>query len=531
MAKRSLSEIQKGEKETIQDIQDYIAAGYPLLYLYTTEELKTLNMLKQVAFNTDASLIVTFDTSNGLQCYYIKDEPDDSLQKIEKQLNVAKRDTIEKAIKFIIENIGEIKSFVIFKDMHNVFNQEITRMLKNLLYIIKTEQKPINILFISPILHIPTEIEKEVVTIDIPLPTKEEINNILEEFIFTMGISISDLLKGKFIEGLNGLTETEISNLISYCCIDEVNLTETDLNTIITQKQQLIKKGGILEFIRLNETIEDIGGLEALKNWLKIKKTIFDKLEKARRYGVDIPKGVLLYGMPGCGKSLAAKAIATYFEFPLLRLDIGMILGQYLGQSEENIRKAIKLAESVAPCILWIDELEKAFAGVSGTQNGNSETSTRIFGTILTWMQEKVKPVFVVATANDISGMPTELMRKGRFDEIFFVDFPSEAEAIDILKKHLKRRLVNRLQDKTDKALESIDFKKIAKKTKEFSGADIEAVVKEVIEDSFVNEIENITDNHFINKIENFKPISVSMGDKIKQLRTAMEKFDSKKAN
>jgi SpoVK/Ycf46/Vps4 family AAA+-type ATPase len=239
---------------------------------------------------------------------------------------------------------------------------------------------------------------------------------------------------------------------------------------------------------------------------------------------VDIPKGVLLFGMPGCGKSLAAKYTAKLMGMPLLRLDMGRIMGPYLGQSEENLRKAIKIAESIAPSILWIDEIEKALAGVKG---GNNDTVVRIFGTLLTWMQEKTKPVFVIATANDISGIPPEFLRKGRFDETFFVDFPDKESIKEIFKIHLKKR-------GKEKFISTIDFDRIVSEMKEgYAGADIEAIVSEVVERAFLNKKEEITTEDILSVIKSgvIKPISETLKDKIEELRKTYENISAKPAN
>lgn len=256
------------------------------------------------------------------------------------------------------------------------------------------------------------------------------------------------------------------------------------------------------------DTIDDIGGLDNLKKWLKRKAHVFKDLNNALEYGVDIPKGVLIVGLPGCGKSLNAKATAKLFGVPLLRLDMGRLLGKYVGESESNMRKAIKLAEAISPCVLWIDELEKAFAGIGN--GGNAEVATRLFGYFLTWMQEKNSPTFVVATANDISNLPTELLRKGRFDEIFYVDLPDTAERKKIFEIHLSKRR------KADVA--SIDFDELSRKTEGFSGADIEGIVKESIETAFVLGKGQVTTKDIIASIENTTSLSVLFKDKIKAL-------------
>ena len=275
----------------------------------------------------------------------------------------------------------------------------------------------------------------------------------------------------------------------------------------------------MLEIVNFKENIDDIGGLEILKDWLTRKANIFQNLDKAIKFGVDVPKGIMIVGMPGCGKSLTAKATASLFEIPLVRLDVGRLLGKYVGESENNMRKALKLSESISPCVLWIDELEKAFAGV-GSEGG--DVTTRLFGQFLTWMQEKENTVFIVATANDISKIPPEFLRKGRFDELFFVDLPNAEERRKIIEIHLKKR------KKWNKSIDSIA---LIQKTEGFNGADLEAVVKEAIEDAFIDGKDKITTESLLETIKNTKSISSTMKEKIDKIRETIKKMDIKKAS
>lgn len=506
---------QRDRHSTVKEISVYVHSGYAFLYLYTTEEGRTLKILEDVAKETETQIIYTYDIAKGMQCIYGED----------RRLKYDKREDIHSAFEFITGCI-ENKSFVLFKDIHSMLQSDpkLVRTFKNTINEVLSKGIPVNIFIVSPVLHIPSEIDKEAIVIDIPLPSRNEIAEIFDKFTNRHHISVSGILKGKFIEALSGLTETEVHNILSYCYTEDAEFSDRDIDIIISQKQQLIKKGGVLEFVNIREKIDNIGGLKNLKEWLEKKKIIFDKAEKAREFGVDIPKGVLLFGMPGCGKSLSAKVIANYFEMPLLRLDMGMIMGPYVGQSEENIRKAIKLAESIAPSVLWIDEIEKVFVGVKGGGTGGSDVSIRIFSTILTWMQEKTQPVFVVATSNNITGMPPEFLRKGRFDEIFSVFFPKEEEIEEIFKVHLKKR-------KKEVWIGGIDFNKVIKKVKDFSGADIEAVVKEVIEEAFINNKQEISTDDFLIKIEGFKPLSETMKDEITELKKTILKIDCKNAS
>lgn len=282
----------------------------------------------------------------------------------------------------------------------------------------------------------------------------------------------------------------------------------------------MIKKSGILEMIRVEESIDDIGGLEVLKSWLKRKAAIFKDIDKAQAFGVDFPKGVLIAGMPGCGKSLSAKAVASLFEMPLVRMDLGRLMGKYVGESEANMRKAIALAEAISPCVLWIDELEKAFAGV-GMGNG-SEVTTRLFGTFLTWLQEKKSMTVVVATANNIAALPPELLRKGRFDQTFYVALPDKDERKKIFSIHLKKR--KQLGDK-------IDLNKLADKTDGFSGSDIESVVKDSVESAFVNNKKQLTTEDILYAVNDTCSLKATLKDNLAKIEEFYENNNFKKAS
>ena len=303
-----------------------------------------------------------------------------------------------------------------------------------------------------------------------------------------------------------GLSEYEIKSILGIALSDDGVIDKSDLDMIFGQKQQLIQKSGILEMVPLKEGLEDIGGLESLKSWLQRKQKIFKDIRKAKQFGVGIPKGVLIAGMPGCGKSLNAKAAAKLFGVPLLRLDMGRLMGKYVGESEANMRKAIVLAEAISPCVLWIDELEKSFAGVGGEGAGN-DISTRLFGTFLTWLQEKDSLAFVVATANNIVKLPPELLRKGRFDEIFYVGLPNEAERKKIFSIHIKKRRPNDLKN--------INVDKLVKLTKGYSGADIEGVVRDGVEEAFAKGKSCLDTEDIILAINNTHSLSEIMKDSL----------------
>lgn len=370
------------------------------------------------------------------------------------------------------------------------------------------------------------ELEKFTSILDIPNMTKEEIEEYILKFSETNNVKLDKKDIGEVSISLKGLTKLEIDHVLNMIIESKKNISISGREIIIKEKGQIIKKSSILEIIDFKERIEDIGGLEGLKEWLRSKAQIFRRLDEAKKFGVDTPKGVLLVGMPGCGKSLAAKASARLFNVPLLRLDIGRLLGKYVGESEHNMRVALKTAESISPCILWIDEIEKAFAGIDQS-GGASDITKRLFGQFLTWLQEKENTVFVVATANDITAFPPEFLRKGRFDEVFFIDFPNEEERERIFEIHLEKR---------GKLTDDIDVSRLAEETEGYCGADIEEIVKNAVENIFILETEDekekeVTTQDLIEAVKNIDSLTNILSDKIEVLKKSYKKFKVKSAS
>ncbi|MGL4629528.1 MAG: SUMF1/EgtB/PvdO family nonheme iron enzyme, partial [Cetobacterium sp.] len=377
------------------------------------------------------------------------------------------------------------------------------------------------ILVVSDSNSVPKELEKFTSILEIENMSQEEIESYILNFGKIHGVKIDTEDIGEIAISLKGLSKLEIDHVLNMMIESKKNISISDRNIIIREKGQIIKKSAVLELIDFKEKITDIGGLEGLKEWLEESAKVFRKLDEAKSYGVDTPKGVLLVGMPGCGKSLAAKASARLFNAPLLRLDIGRLLGKYVGESEHNMRVALKTAESISPCILWIDEIEKAFSGIDQS-GGASDITKRLFGHFLTWLQEKENTVFVVATANDISTFPPEFLRKGRFDEIFFVDFPNQEERERIFEIHLERRYKNR---------NDFDISKLAKSTEGYCGADIEEVVKLTLKKAFVNDKEQIDTENLLDSIKEIDSLSTILSDKIETLKKGFKKFKIKSAS
>lgn len=417
----------------------------------------------------------------------------------------------------------DYSNFIVLKDIHKQLdNPDIISLLK---YIadrnMYNENYHASIFIVSSKLFIPEELENFITVFDIPLPNVVEIKNIMNEFKNDLDINISEDVLGEISLSLKGLNYFQIKQILNLAYQDGGCIDSDDKQLILKQKEQLIKKAGLLELVPVNETIDDIGGLENLKDWLCKKACIFKQLDKAIKFGVDIPKGIMIVGMPGCGKSLSAKATAKLFEFPLVRLDVGRLLGKYVGESEENMRKALKLSEAISPCVLWIDEIEKAFSGVGGA-GGGSDVTTRLFGQFLTWMQEKENTVFIVATANDISKIPPEFLRKGRFDELFYVDFPNNEERRKIIEIHLKKR---------HKWNKELNITSIVKSTSGYNGADLEAIVKEAIEHCFLEGRKQLTTDDLKKSQENIKSISNTLQKRIKEIKEALKDMDLKPAS
>ncbi len=373
----------------------------------------------------------------------------------------------------------------------------------------KLRGRDIHVIIFSPTLNMPKILEKEFAVLDFPLPGRNEIQGLLEDAANKHHIHKKYDTADPILDAVRGLGATEIINAFGKIAVNHGKITAKEIPFLIAEKEQIIRKSGYLSFIRPDNNMESVGGLENLWEWLKQRKNAFG--EKARKAKLNAPKGVLLLGVPGTGKSLCAKAVAQVWQMPLLRLDMGSIYSSGVGDSEANMRGAIKVAESMEPCILWIDEIEKGVsggAGASGELDGG--TSSRVFGSFLTWMQEKKKEVFIFATANDISRLPPEILRKGRFDEIFFVDLPGADARKDIFKIHLKSK------GQSDKVADD----GLISKTEGFSGAEIEAVVNEALFVSYTPGSNPVIKTADLHKVAGqIVPLCKTMGDTINDIR------------
>ena len=484
----------------------YRDAGYPIVFIESFEEDKADKIISEIASSARLS-VIEWNGASGVCDFKTKEPKGTRKLMLCETLEILSKDDLERKI-------------IVIKDMNEQLSdfQTVAR-LKQIALKISSGVECI-IIMISPTLTIPRDLEKFITVLEQDYISEKEIEQIITEFAEENDIQVASNLKEQIAIALKGLTEMEINNILSLAVSTDGYITKNSLQFIFEQKQQMIMKSGILEMIPLKESINDIGGLENLKKWLDRKSKVFKHINEARKFGVNMPKGLLIAGVPGCGKSLSAKATASLFEVPLLRLDMGRLMGKYVGESESNMRSAIRLAEAISPCVLWIDELEKAFAGI-GSQNGN-EVTTRLFGTFLTWMQEKTSPAFVLATANDITKMPPELLRKGRFDEIFFVDLPNSEERKKIFEVHIGKRR------KAD--LNNIDIPKLVSMTEGYSGADIEGVVRDGIENAFCDDKEAVTTKYIKDAIDATTSLSEIMKDDLKKMKDEYTKRRLKNA-
>ncbi|MEZ6062810.1 MAG: AAA family ATPase [Planctomycetaceae bacterium] len=346
------------------------------------------------------------------------------------------------------------------------------------------------------------------------LPNSDELNAIVKSTYQRLKRSLSgdvsaELKKSEFeqlVLNLRGLTRSEAVQVVESIILDDQTLNTSDLQRVIDAKRRLLESAGSLESMTIDFDISEVGGLHGLKKWLAQRRGGFT--EKARQFGIQPPRGVLMLGVPGCGKSLCAKAVAADWQMPLLRLDPGVLYQKYVGESENQLRQAIQQAEAMAPVVLWIDEIEKAFASAA-TSSADGGLSQRMFGTLLSWMQDHREPIFIVATANDISALPPELMRKGRFDEVFFIDLPGVDARRQIFSIHLKRRGRDHSQFHLDELTDA---------SKDLTGSEIEQAIVSGLFRAFAADRELTTDD-ILAAVAETRPLSVLMAERIESLR------------
>ncbi|HIK55810.1 MAG TPA: AAA family ATPase [Synechococcales cyanobacterium M55_K2018_004] len=444
-----------------------LRARYPLIYIPTREEERVEAAIAQCAKQGNRSIYI-WDFVDGYQ-----GNPNDA--------GFGKRNPLQ-ALELVEKVPPTVPAIFILRDFHRFLEDvAVARKLKNLGRALKSQPK--NIVLLSPQLAIPDDLSEVLTVIDFPLPNSGEIRLELERLLTAMGRSVDARTMDDLVRSCQGLSMERIRRVLAKAIATHGELRPEDVDLILEEKRQTIRQTQILDFYPATERISDIGGLDNLKDWLLRRGNSFS--EKARQYGLPHPRGLLLVGIQGTGKSLTAKAIAHHWHLPLLRLDVGRLFAGLVGESESRTRQMIQLAEALAPCVLWIDEIDKAFAGVDG--RGDAGTTSRVFGTFITWLAEKTSPVFVVATANNIQALPPEMLRRGRFDEIFFVGLPNQEERRAIFAVHLERLRPHNLK--------SYDLDRLAYETPDFSGAEIEQILVEAMHIGFSQNRDFTTDD------------------------------------
>ena len=492
-------------EDVFQKLILMIRAYYPVLYLHSYEYYRTKQKIKGIVelLRREGKKVnyYQWDCVYGL----VQILPDKTEIRIERMQNPLE------VLAYILNSkkSGEKNIFVLDDINNHIERDEVKLMFRK---IAEATNNNTHAIILSSIYRLPAELEKYITVLQIPLPKRNELGEVLDIVAKQSKVELKTNLRNRLIDAALGMTSMEAD--LAYCLASvKDGFDEKSPFTVSSEKEQIIRKSGILDYFPKNESLKDVGGMDNLKEWLNKRQLAYDK--EARDWGLKEPKGLLLLGVPGCGKSLIAKSIASSWNMPLLRLDVGKVFQGIVGSSEDNIRKAIATAEAVAPCVLWIDEIEKGLSGVQSSGATDGGVTSRIFSTILTWMQEKTAPVFVVATANNINQLPPELLRKGRFDEFFFVDLQSKKEKENIFSIHLQKNRQN---------VSSFALDILAQKAEGFNGAEIEECIKEAMFTAYVESQEtNIAPKlqmiHILDAIKNTVPLSKTMEKQITDLR------------
>lgn len=445
-----------------------LRARYPLIYIPTREEERVEAAIAACAKQQGSRVVYIWDFVDGYQ-----GNPTDA--------GFARRNPLQ-ALELLEKLPPSSPAIFVLRDFHRFLDDVgVARKLRNLGRLLKSQ--PQNVVLLSPQIAIPEDLSEVLTVLEFPLPTLAEIHYELERLLAATGKVLEGRTMDELVRSCQGLSMERIRRVLAKAIATHGELRAEDVELILEEKRQTIRQTQILDFYPTTATIADIGGLDNLKDWLIRRGGAFS--ERARQYGLPHPRGLLLVGIQGTGKSLTAKAIAHHWHLPLLRLDVGRLFAGLVGESESRTRQMIQLAEALAPCVLWIDEIDKAFSGLDG--RGDSGTTSRVFGTFITWMAEKQSPVFVVATANNIQALPPELLRRGRFDEIFFVGLPFQEERRAIFAVHLARLRPHNLQ--------SYDLERLAYETPDFSGAEIEQILVEAMHIGFSQNRDFTTDD------------------------------------
>ncbi len=496
--------------DALSELDVLIRARYPILYVVTWEEERIEKGIRAIARKRNKN-VLTWSVTTGLVSGESNGEfaakgksPADPLQ----------------ALDTVIQHNDP--AIYIFKDLH--FYMTVNRCIGHVPVIRKLREVALalnnsykTLIITAPVLEMAPELEKDITVVDFSLPGIRELNQLLDRIVEQfkdnprIKIDLTDGGREQLLKAALGLTLKEAENVLAKTLVNDGQLSAEDITSVFAEKQQIIRKSGLLEYYDAVEDFSHIGGLDILREWLTKRAQSFT--DRARDFGLPAPKGVLLVGVQGCGKSLCAKAVSRLWKLPLLRFDMGRMFGSLVGSSEQNIRRAIQVAESVAPTVLWADEIDKAFSGSQASGSTDGGTTARVMSTFLTWLSEKTSPVFVVATANDISHLPPELLRKGRLDEIFFVDLPNEAEREDIFRIHIARR---------NRDPSTFNLPALAAASAGFSGAEIEQAVISALFDVFYSD-SDLTTDALLQAIRETVPLSKTMSDQIEGIRAWAE--------
>jgi ATP-dependent 26S proteasome regulatory subunit len=487
------------------ELEVLIRARYPIVYVISWEEERVERVLADIARKRNKKLFIWSNTQGIVK------------PGAEPQRGKGGSANTTDPLAALDAVLGHVEPAIfLFKDFHPYTedlrcNMQVIRRLRDVAYHLRDSYK--TIVVVAPMMRIAPELTKDITVLEFGLPGVDDFNRLLDRIIEDVKdkprvrINLDAEARERLLHAAQGLTLKEAENVFAKTLVLGGKLDADDVQVVFSEKQQTIKKSGLLEYYESREQFAQVAGLDNLKEWLTKRGLAFS--ERAADFGLPPPKGVLLLGVQGCGKSLCAKAASALWKLPLLRLDIGRMFGSLVGSSEENMRRAIHTAESVAPAILWIDEIDKAFAGAMGSSGSDAGTAARVFGTFLTWLSEKSAPVFVFATANDISQLPPELLRKGRVDEIFFIDLPTETERATVFRIHLKKR---------GRDPGGFDIERLARHSDGFSGAEIEEAIISGLFDAF-SQASALTTDILLASLAETVPMSKTMSEELNRLR------------
>lgn len=498
------------EEKAKKELEHLIRSRYSLIYIVSHEESRIVDIVNSIAaklqmnhfYWTNSQGFKSDTVSMGL----INEDSERNLKDARSMLDwIGKNRGLQKNI-----DSSEIYSLL---DFHPFIDEiGVKRLLRDISARFRTENR--TIIFISPVLSLPVELEKEVTVIDWPLPDKVILEEIFQQVFLPVeercaSIKTHRPLYPKMIEAALGLTSNEAENVFVKTTVQLTEDNELNpIESILGEKKQIIRKSGFLEFFESDVTIEDVGGMNVLKRWLSQRYKAISK--EARLFGIFEPKGILLIGPSGVGKSLVVKTVGNLWKIPILRLDVGRVMSSFVGESESNILTVQKIAESVAPCVLWMDEVEKGFAGSQSSSQCDAGTMAKVFGSFITWTQERKSLVFLAATANNIQNLPPEFLRKGRFDEIFAIDLPNLEERIAILEIKIK---------KSGRDPQKFNCKQLAETIEGFSGAEIEGGLNSALLQAFDEGRELMADD-IADEFRQITPLSVVMEPEIKAIRS-----------